>query len=300
MNDVNNYDYRLERRLRLLSSELFKKYRDCMSTFSKMLERYSAVFPTFTDHSLLHSMSVVNYSNMLLADEADKLNAEEIYAYLMAVSLHDMGMAVKKEKFPFYVKEAHIEDYVSGHPDENYNVITRKHHHIFSSIFIMNNYELFDIPGKDYAKAISQIAKGHRVEDLFNKETYPIDFEVGDNKKINLPVLGALLRLADEMDYANDRNLGYIFDAETLHNWDGKDKSVLEYLKIATVKRIYVEGENIVVNFDSDEKMIIDGMEEFALGLQKKLDYCREVIMSNSNIDIRVNKVKLLNDRISS
>lgn len=93
-----NYDFLLEHRLKELNSKLAYRHTCCMSLFEQMLKKFLAVFPTFTDHTLLHTLSVTNISNQLLRDEVKKLNADEIYIYLMASALHDKvynGVVIK-------------------------------------------------------------------------------------------------------------------------------------------------------------------------------------------------------------
>lgn len=74
-----NYDFLLEHRLKELNSEFAYRHTCCMSLFEQMLKKFLAVFPTFTDHTLLHTLSVTNISNQLLRENVRKLNASEIY-----------------------------------------------------------------------------------------------------------------------------------------------------------------------------------------------------------------------------
>ncbi|MEG2297060.1 MAG: hypothetical protein RSC13_05455, partial [Clostridium sp.] len=68
-------DYRLERRLATLDSDLHRRYKDCVLTSQTMLTHYQRVFPTFTDHTVLHTLNVINYCNQLIGDQIDRLTA---------------------------------------------------------------------------------------------------------------------------------------------------------------------------------------------------------------------------------
>ena len=70
-----NYDFLLEHRLKELNSELSYRHVCCMSLFEQMLKKFLVVFPNFTDHTLLHTLTVTNISNQLLRENSLKLSA---------------------------------------------------------------------------------------------------------------------------------------------------------------------------------------------------------------------------------
>lgn len=82
----------LERRLKKWNGELAYRYTCCTALFEQVLKQFLATFPTFADHSLLHTLSVTNITNQLLREDVEQLSAGEIYIYLMALALHDIGM----------------------------------------------------------------------------------------------------------------------------------------------------------------------------------------------------------------
>ncbi len=75
------YEFHLEKRLRSLDSDLYGRTKSSISVLHKMLEKYLLWFPDFTDHSLLHSMDVLDFSNKLLKDQIELLSAAECYIY---------------------------------------------------------------------------------------------------------------------------------------------------------------------------------------------------------------------------
>ena len=62
--------------------------------------------------------------------------------------------------------------------------------------------------------AIAQVCSGHRKADLWNPAAYPMPCPVGKGRTVCLPYLAALLRLADELDIAFDRNFSFLYDPE--------------------------------------------------------------------------------------
>ena len=97
---METYDFLLERRLKQGNADLSYRYTCCTALFEQVLKKFLANFPTFTDHSLLHTLSVTNITNQLLRQEVEKLNAGEVYIYLMATALHDIGMGVSDKDCP--------------------------------------------------------------------------------------------------------------------------------------------------------------------------------------------------------
>ena len=103
-----DYDFMFERRLKELNSSFAYRYSCCMSLFEQMLKKFFITFPTFTDHTLLHTLSVTNITNQLIREDICKLNASEIYIYLMSAALHDVGMGVSDRDIEGFIDDAGI------------------------------------------------------------------------------------------------------------------------------------------------------------------------------------------------
>ncbi|MCQ2420825.1 MAG: hypothetical protein MJ118_06795 [Clostridia bacterium] len=288
----NSTDYLFEKALQKKSPALSKQYADCISIFDVLLQKFHIVYPTFTDHSLLHSMNVLYYSNVLLGTQAEKLNAAELYAYMMAVALHDVGMTVDECQFDAFCREAGIEDAVrklSGLPQTD---ISRMYHNDFSAVFIRKYYTVFDIPDASYAQAIAQIARGHRKADLLNEADYPADFKTADGSCINLPLLGALIRLADELDMSKDRSLSLLYEIDP--QADYSQVSALEFAKCDSIRSIECKDGCILISCCTDSDVIRNAVTAYADELQVKLDYCRQVIEAKSCFSFPYHKVTLV------
>ncbi|MBQ7715044.1 MAG: hypothetical protein IJT70_04145, partial [Clostridia bacterium] len=86
-------DYLLETKLREENRDLHRRTKDSAVVLQKMLESFLPRFPNYTDHTILHSMDVLEYSNMLLGEkQIERLSAAECYVLIMSCYLHDIGM----------------------------------------------------------------------------------------------------------------------------------------------------------------------------------------------------------------
>jgi len=242
---MKNYDFGLEKRLAELNPELSKRYAGCMFLFENMLKNYTAQFPHFTDHTLLHSMNVGNYSNMLLRDNIELFNADEIYCYLMGVLIHDVGMGINESGYQEFSHTLGIEKLIAEHPEWKEADVIRKFHNDFSYCFTMKFWQLFDIPDESYATAIAYIGRAHRKVDLLDEQITPSIFTLDNGSQVHLPVLGALIRVADELDMGSDRNPDLLYD-NNFEGREGEGEYIIHMKRHQTIDSIDVEEEEIV------------------------------------------------------
>ena len=81
-------DYLLETRLKEENEGLHRRARDSAAVLQKMLESFLPRFPNYTDHTMLHSMDVLEYSNMLLGEkQIRRLSPAECYVLIMSCSI---------------------------------------------------------------------------------------------------------------------------------------------------------------------------------------------------------------------
>ena len=287
-----NYDFLLEHRLKELNSELAYRHTSCMSLFEQMLKKFLAVFPTFTDHTLLHTLSVANISNQLLRENVRKLNASEIYIYLMACALHDIGMGVSDKDIDSFIDASGLRGYVNDHPEISKPNLIRKFHNDFSSQFVKKYWELLEIPSEQYANAIAEVGRGHRKTDLMDEALYPTDYDLGDGQYANLALLAALIRLCDELDIASDRNPDLLYDTETMEGMSEKD--VFEFSKHSAIHTVSFGEDSIAVIADTDKADIVDGVVEAIRTVKETLEYCLYVIQKRSDFCIDCKRIKLI------
>lgn len=282
-------DYLLERRLRELSPELHQRTKDSVFVLQNMLESYLPRFPLFTDHSLLHSMDVLDFCNRLVGEEQiEKLSAAECYVLILGCYLHDIGMGVSAKDFERFAAQIDFGDYFLTHDRADKDDTTRAFHNEFSGLFIRKYAALFDIPSEELLFAIVQASRGHRKTDLFDEKEYPLlDSPFG---RIRTAYLSAVLRLADEIDVASNRNPELLFDTSTITG----EKSLREFGKHESIRRVEVTPDSIILYTKPKSPEYIPLVEELADKIRTTLAYCRDVAEKRSDLRIAQDKVVIL------
>jgi len=287
-----DYDFMLERRLKELNRDLAYRYACCMAVFEQMLKRFLTTFPTFTDHTLLHSLSVTNITNQLLRDDIKKLSAGEIYIYLMSAALHDIGMGVPPGEIETFIGAAGIRTYVSAHPEIPSPALIRKFHHDFSAVFVRKYWQLFEIPNERYANAIAEVCRGHRKTDLMDEKLYPEDYDLEDGGSANLAVLAAVIRISDELDIASDRNPDLLYDTGNMEGMSEKD--IFEFSKHDAIHSVVFADRKIIIRADTDKEEILQGVIECVRTVKETMAYCLSVMEKRGAISIQCSEVELL------
>lgn len=268
-------EHGIERRLARLSPELHSRYRDCVVISQRMLTRYENYFPDFTDHTLLHTLDVLDLCNRLIGEQLDGLPAEDLYVLLMGALFHDVGMGVSP---------ADLEEFrgVLGFPepadDSARAWAVRDHHQELSGLFLKKYGHILDFPSDAYLHAVIQVCRGHRRTDLLDEAAYPPRFEVEPGKAVCLPYLAALLCLADELDIAAGRNISFLYDVARMPS--PRDRR--EFRKHMAIYRVDLESDRVVVHARTEDPEIRAGVRELCAKLLDKLLLCRRVAAERS------------------
>ncbi|MCR5654185.1 MAG: HD domain-containing protein [Lachnospiraceae bacterium] len=272
-------EFYLEQRLRALDPALHTKMTGSIFALQKLLLSFLSWFPSFTDHSILHSMHVLDFCNRLIGEEqVGKLNAKECYVLIMACYLHDIGMGVTEKDFHAFSEKIDFGDYFQTHDKEDISETIRAFHQEFSGLFIQKYADLFEIPSEELVFAIVQTSRGHRQTDLYDETEFP-QVLCGEDV-IRLPYLAAVMRLADEIDVAADRNLELLFDASTLT----RERDILAFGTHDSIRSVSVEQERIVLYTRPKEEKFIPLVEEVNKKIQTTLDYCKDVARKRSDL----------------
>ena len=115
MSDVRDYDFSMERRLRKLNSELHKRFTDTVFALQYNLSNYKRIFPEFTDHTNLHSLSVIDFCNRLTGEQIKLLNADELYVLLTSCYFHDTGMGINMKDYREFSSRIDFGTYFDTH-----------------------------------------------------------------------------------------------------------------------------------------------------------------------------------------
>ncbi|MBR1628438.1 MAG: HD domain-containing protein [Lachnospiraceae bacterium] len=281
-------DFLLETRLKNEAPDLHRRVADSASVLQKMLESFLTWFPDFTDHSILHSLDVLEFCNMLLGEQGSKLSIPECYALVMACYLHDIGMGVSRENFETFTNEIDFEGYKNRFPNADAAQIIRDYHNEFSGLFIQKYAELFDIPSGEMRFAIIQISRGHRKTDLYDEEEYP-NLQTKDGR-IRTAYLSAVMRLADEIDVGAGRNSELLFDTSKLT----RRRDIDAFGTHESIREVEVATEEIILHVRPKEPRFRALVEALAGKLQETLDYCRDVAEKRS--DLRITQKRIVVD----
>jgi len=281
-------DFLLETRLKNEAPDLHRQMKDGVQVLQRLLESFFTWFPDFTDHSTLHSMSVLDFCNKLLGEQVEALTLPECYALAMACYLHDVGMGVSRDNFEAFTREIDLEGYREKHPEVSTAKIIRDFHNEYSGLFIRKYADLFDIPSEDMLFAIIQLSRGHRKTDLYDEEAYP-DLETPDGV-IRTAFLSAVLRLADEIDVGFDRNPELLFDTSKLT----KQVDIDAFGTHESIRAVDVTEDRIILRVKPKEPRFVPLIEELAGKIQETLDYCKDVAEKRSDLRITQRLVEIV------
>lgn len=269
-----NTDYLCENKLKERNPELHKRFRESVFGIQGLLNRYKYIFPTYTDHTALHSLEVIDFCNALIGQEQiDRMNDDEIYILLMSAYLHDSGMGIAMSDYEEFRENIDFGDYFDDGQEREMPDIIRDFHHEFGGQFIRKYGDFFDIPSKEHLYCIIQVSRGHRNKDLYDEKEYPVDYRLSNGNQICLPYLAALIRLADELDIAADRNIQFLYDISEIDN----DFSRMEFKKHKAIRSLVIEPERFVMKVDTSDQNVFEGVLELREKLRETLTECRRV-----------------------
>ena len=286
---MNKREYALEKKLMDEGGELHTRFVDTVFALQRILSNYKLIFPEFTDHTELHTLSIIDFCNQLIGDQIDKLNIDEIYCILMGCYFHDTGMGVSQVDFDEFSEKINFKDYFLTHDKNNKPEIIRNFHNEYSALFLDKYTRFFEIPSPEHLFAIKEISRGHRKTDLFNEKEYPIELKLSNGNTICLPYLTALVRLADEIDVTAARNSHAIYDLSKItHEID-----LIEFMKHEAVKDLVIEKDKFIMKVSPDNDEMMESLMVIAHKMQKTLDLCRNAVNGRTPFTITQEKVEV-------
>lgn len=286
-----DYDYALERHLRDINPELHRRFTDAVFALQHILSNYKLIFPEFTDHTELHSLTVIDFCNKLIGDQVRLMNADEIYCLLLGCYFHDTGMGISNKDYEEFLKIIDFGDYFETHDHDNKSRIIRDFHNEFSGCFIKKYADFFEIPSKEHLFAVVEISRGHRKTNLEDEKYYPIDYKLENGNTICLPYLSALIRLADEIDVSAARNPIILYDINKLK----EEKQRMEMKKHIAVRDLTINENSFVVDIHTNEKEVFNELQILIGKMQKTLDNCREAVNGRTKFVITQEQVLFKN-----
>ena len=268
--DDEKNEYCIERKILKENISLHQNLKNAVAVLGIALDKFQHIFPTYTDHSILHSENVLQLCNTLLKDRIQMLNADECYILAMSCYLHDVGMCIIEEDYREFLSQIETDDYLVENPDATIADIVRTFHNEFSGCFIKKYSDFFEIPTKEHIWGIIQVSRGHRKTDLFDRSEYP-DIILENGNVIHLQCLAAIIRLADELDVTVERNPSLLY--EKLRLIEAKD--VEAFAQHEAIRRLEIYDDKIVLKVNAQGD-ILTSVENLCGKIRKTLDYCRE------------------------
>lgn len=290
---MGTMDYLLEKRLHQLDPQLHRRFSDTVSILPVALSGYRRLFPEYTDHSMLHCMHVLQFSNTLIGGaQIAEMNAYECYVLLMSCYLHDIGMGITEKDYEEFKVHLDYEEYFRQ-PDRNVSDFVRDYHHEFSGFFIKKYAEFLEIPSPELSFAITQVSRGHRRTDLFDEDEYPAHLQIDEDSSVHLPYLAAVIRIADEIDVIEARNPKLLYDIEALT--DAHQIECNRMLQAVPNMEILPDRFVLDVRIEDKEsdKKLLDSILNMANKMQDTLDLCRAVAKERTPFWISQETVEL-------
>lgn len=282
-------NFALEKRLKELKPELHTRFTNTVLAIQHILTNYKLIFPDFTDHTVLHSLNVLEFCNKLIGNQIDKLNADEIYCVLLGCYFHDTGMGITVRDFEEFSKEIDFGNYFDTHDRDNYPEIIRNFHNEYSGRFIKKYARFFEFPSEQHMFAIIQISRGHRKTNLLDENEYPLSLQLDNGNTICLPYLAALIRLADEIDVTASRNSSAIYDINKIE----REIDLIEFMKHEAVNDLIINNDEFIMKVSTNKENIFKSLEVMAGKMQKTLDQCREAVNNRSKFLITQERIKI-------
>ena len=282
----SEHDFVLERRLHELDPALHRRFTDAVFSLQHILSNYKLLFPTFTDHTELHSLTVIDFCNKLIGDQIGRMNVDEIYVLLMGCYFHDTGMGISEKDYRQFSQEIDFGDYFETHSRDDLPRIIRDFHNEFSGRFIRKYADFFEIPSQNHLWAIIEVSRGHRKTSLLDEKEYPLAMPTMDGNTVCLPYLSALIRLADEIDVSSSRNSGLLYDINSIED-------NVYHQKIKAIREVVVSQEAFTLLFDKTYINLMDVIRKDVEKMQKTLDDCRQAVLSRTPFLITQKRIEI-------
>ncbi len=266
----------LETKLLQENPNLYSKFIETKTAVNLLLGKYSDNFPTYTDHSINHTLEVFEIAAEILTDEeVSFLSCDEIYVLSMSCLLHDIGMCIPEAKITEIAGTGELLSYKESHPNLSKEEFLRDIHHILSYKVIIQDWHDLKIPSEEYAYAIALVSQGHRKIELGNFDLYePQYFAKSGKEFVCLPYLSSILRIADELDITNSRVPRILAKYYMPNN----EVSVREWLKhMATSQRNYSD-DKVIFKVSCSDQSIYAALQDQFEKIQSVINYCQKVI----------------------
>ena len=295
----------------------------------------SLIFREYTLHDQNHLLRVVEISSMVLGEMIDKINPLEISILILSCLMHDQGMIITNQEYlELQNKQEYLvfrDNWFLDHPNrmeivKELNSTTcnaiekvrlakcvneldqalltdylRNNHGSRSADYILNQFgsdKRLEVFGVNLSPYIAKLAESHcySVENFKELRNFNVDEQIG-HYKINFPYLGVILRLADLLDFDNERTPDVLF--RSIHFTS--ITSLLEWNKHRGVKGWRINKEEILYSMQFEHPVYESTARKFLDYIDSELNQCHSVVrnfpstVSHYTIDLpaKVNRSRI-------
>jgi len=258
------------------NTRLYASFLEIIEVAKYLLTKYSVNFPKYSDHSIFHSFTTIEYIELLLdRKNINTLNEDELYILLSSSLLHDIGMCIEINEIKELIGKKEFKKLVELYKKDGDADFIREIHHEISYYFILKNFETLKIIDEDYAEVIALIAKAHRKEKIDNFDVYEIKKTVSSGKDfVCMPYLACLVRLADDLDITNRRTPEIIYK----YYYPDEERGKLEFEKHRSTRKVSRVDIYIKIKAKTDSQETYNALKQMIQKIEKTLNYCQKVI----------------------
>jgi hypothetical protein len=295
----------------------------------------SVHFPEFTLHDSKHLLRVIELSALILGENINLLNPVEIALLILACLTHDQGMVLPEDqvialkgnkdfilfKDNWYVEHPNKNEieqiltspYINEDEKKHLNsqlldlenaLLTdylRKNHGSKSSEYIRTEYgndKRIKIFGVNLSPYIANLASSHCIptDKITSQNNFNFDELIG-TCRVNLPYLAIILRLADLLDFDNERTPDVLFRSIHFTN----KISINEWNKHRGVIGWHIEPAEILYSMQFSHPVYESTARKFLDYIDYELNECHSLIRTfpaqfekyKLNLPSKVNRMRI-------
>ena len=274
-----------------------------------ILDRISDFFPLYTPHNYsLHISTVIDTLDWIMPDTLKReIEKHELFCLLAACLTHDVGMAVYREEVVEMSKDVHfqkfkaeVEDEIQKQLDEDNlkRMWIRNCHHERSAIKVLKFFE--DMGDPELGLAISMIVRGHCTDAeqiLEDENSFPSQYPIGSNRRVNIPALISYLRLADIFDCTRSRTPWVLYDFLDPDDQTAREEwnRHLAMLAISPDEK----RERIIGSAKTDDSDVFLRLRRYERIVKSEIESCQRILSPQPNrysLDLRTFDIHIVTE----
>lgn len=254
-----------------------------------LLKQIVRTFPTYTNHDNEHSFKILEIMAMLLGDKIDKLSPAESAVLLLSAFWHDLGMICNdKSKIK---NEPWFDDYVKNNNNINADSLdesiisdyirTNHHNRLEKYIFdrddvLPNGNKSLQINGYDIIDIAYKVSVSHNHDTKKLADLRELSSKDG---KDDFVFCALLLRLADIMDFDNDRTPESVYRFLGLKNPKSNSEEISKKEWQKHLGSLGFDYKNNILYFKATPKEpdIEHAIRGFIKVIENELEKCKDV-----------------------